>query len=70
MFVWAEIPGPYSEMGSLDFSIDLLERAGVAVSPGVGFGPSGEGHVRFALVDEVARIHESTERIGATLDKL
>jgi len=70
MFVWAEIPGPYSEMGSLDFSIDLLERAGVAVSPGVGFGPSGEGHVRFALVDEVARIREATERIGAALDKL
>ena len=53
MFVWAEVPGPYDEMGSLDFSIHLLEHAGVAVSPGVGFGPSGEGHVRFALVEEV-----------------
>ncbi|MGD2060511.1 MAG: aminotransferase class I/II-fold pyridoxal phosphate-dependent enzyme [Acidimicrobiia bacterium] len=70
MFVWAEIPGPYVEMGSLDFSIELLEKAGVAVSPGVGFGASGEGHVRFALVDEVDRIEKATERIGESLDRL
>jgi alanine-synthesizing transaminase len=70
MFVWAEIPGPYSEMGSLDFSIELLERAGVAVSPGVGFGPSGEGFVRFALVDDVAHIEEAATRIGDALDRL
>lgn len=70
MFVWAEIPGPYAEMGSLDFSIELLERAGVAVSPGVGFGSSGEGHVRFALVDDTARIRVATERIGGALDRL
>jgi alanine-synthesizing transaminase len=70
MFVWAEIPGPYSEMGSLDFSIDLLDRAGVAVSPGIGFGTSGEGHVRFALVDETDRIRIATGRIGEALDRL
>lgn len=70
MFVWAEIPGPYAEMGSLDFSIDLLENAGVAVSPGVGFGPSGEGHVRFALVDDSARIEMATSRIADVLDRL
>jgi alanine-synthesizing transaminase len=57
-------------MGSLDFSIHLLESAGVAVSPGVGFGASGEGFVRFALVDEVCRIEDATQRIGATLDRL
>ena len=70
MFVWAEIPGPYSEMGSLDFSIHLLERAGVAISPGVGFGASGEGFVRFALVDEVTRIDQATQRIAEALDRL
>jgi alanine-synthesizing transaminase len=70
MFVWAEIPGPYAEMGSLDFSIQLLEDAGVAVSPGIGFGPSGEGFVRFALVDDDARIEMATERIADTLDRL
>jgi alanine-synthesizing transaminase len=70
MFAWAEIPGPYAEMGSLDFSIYLLERAGVAVSPGVGFGPSGEGYVRFALVDDRARIELATARIAEALDRL
>ena len=42
MFVWAEIPDPYKDMGSLDFSIHLLKQAKVAVSPGMGFGPTGE----------------------------
>ncbi len=70
MFVWAELPGPYDEMGSLDFSIHLLEHAGVAVSPGVGFGPSGEGHVRFALVEDVGRIEQAADRIGASLHRL
>ena len=70
MFVWAPIPGPYEEMGSLDFSIRLLEDAGVAVSPGVGFGPSGEGHVRFALVEDESRIAKAAERIGEALDRL
>ncbi len=70
MFAWAEIPGPYAEMGSLDFSIYLLEQAGVAVSPGVGFGPSGEGYVRFALVDDSDRIEVATQRIATALDRL
>lgn len=70
MFVWAEIPGPYEEMGSLDFSMLLLENAGVAVSPGIGFGPSGEGFVRFALVEDVDRIEAAATRIGEILDRL
>ena len=70
MFVWAEIPGPYQAMGSLDFSIHLLETAGVAVSPGVGFGESGEGFVRFALVEPAERIVTAAEQIGQALDLL
>ena len=70
MFVWAEIPGPYERMGSLDFSIHLLERAGVAVSPGVGFGESGEGFVRFALVEDSDRIGLAVDRIGGVLNRL
>lgn len=70
MFVWAEIPGPYEGMGSLDFSIHLLERAGVAISPGIGFGASGEGHVRFALVETEGRISEAVDRIGEALERL
>jgi alanine-synthesizing transaminase len=70
MFVWAEVPGPYDEMGSLGFSIYLLEHAGVAVSPGIGFGQSGEGHVRFALVEEVGRVEQAADRIGEALERL
>ena len=70
MFVWAEIPGPYREMGSAEFAMRLLREAGVAVSPGVGFGQSGEGFVRFALVDESARLELATARIAETLTLL
>ena len=70
MFVWAEVPRPYEELGSLDFSILLLEQAGVAVSPGVGFGVSGEGHVRYALVEEHDRIELAADRIGEALERL
>ncbi len=70
MFVWAPIPGPYEDLTSLDFSIRLLETAGVALSPGVGFGPSGEGFVRFALVEEATRIEQAVARIGEALDRL
>jgi alanine-synthesizing transaminase len=70
MFVWAPIPAPYEEMSSAEFSIHLLESAGVAISPGVGFGPSGEGFVRFALVEEAHRIEEAVARIGQALSRL
>ena len=51
MFVWAPIPEPYLEMGSLEFARFLIEEADVATSPGVGFGQGGEAHVRFALIE-------------------
>ena len=70
MFVWAEIPGPYQEMGSLDFTIHLLEEAKVAVSPGIGFGPTGEDHVRFALVENEQRTGQAVRGIRQSLDKL
>ncbi len=69
MFVWAPVPDRY-EGRSLEFSMHLLDRAGVAVSPGIGFGSSGEGFVRFALVEEQARIEESVDRIGEVLSAL
>lgn len=67
MFVWADIPEPFREMGSLDFAIHLLEQAKVAVSPGVGFGPSGEGHVRFALVENQHRIRQAVRGIRSVM---
>ena len=67
MFVWARIPEPFRSMGSLEFSKLLLEQALVAVSPGIGFGPMGEGHVRFALVENEHRIRQATRSIGQFL---
>jgi len=64
MFVWAPLPEPFRPLGSLEFSKLLLEKALVAVSPGVGFGPMGEGHVRFALVENEHRIRQATRSIG------
>jgi alanine-synthesizing transaminase len=63
MFVWAEIPEQFQSMGSLEFSKVLLEKALVAVSPGVGFGPLGEGFVRFALVENEHRTRQATRAI-------
>lgn len=70
MFVWAAIPEPYAQMGSLDFSFHLLSEAKVAVSPGVGFGGAGEGFVRFALVENEHRISQATRSLRRALDKL
>jgi alanine-synthesizing transaminase len=70
MFVWAPIPDPYLEMGSMEFTLDLLDRAKVAVSPGIGFGPSGDGHVRFALVENEHRIGQAVRGIRKALDRL
>ena len=67
MFLWAPVPERYREIGSLEFSKLLLEKALVAVSPGVGFGPLGEGHVRFALVENEQRIRQATRAIGQFL---
>jgi len=67
MFVWAQIPEAFRKMGSLEFSKLLLEKALVAVSPGVGFGPLGEGFVRFALVENEQRIRQATRGIKQVL---
>src|SRR5436309_8753441 len=63
MFVWAAIPERYRSIGSLEFCKLLLDKALVAVSPGIGFGPMGEGHVRFALVENEQRIRQATRAI-------
>src|SRR6202049_2193376 len=63
MFVWAPIPEQYRAAGSLEFSKLLMEKALVAVWTGIGFGPLGEGHVRFALVENEQRIRQATRSI-------
>ena len=67
MFLWAPVPERFREAGSLEFAKQLLEKAQVAVSPGIGFGPLGEGHVRFALIENEQRIRQATRSIGQFL---
>ncbi len=70
MFVWAPIPEPYREMGSLEFSKLLVRDAEVATSPGVGFGPGGDGHVRFALIENEQRTGQAVRNLRRALTKL
>jgi alanine-synthesizing transaminase len=69
MFVWAKIPEAYREMGSLEFSKLLLTEAKTAVSPGIGFGDYGDGHVRFALIENEERTRQALRGIKAMLAK-
>ena len=70
MFVWAPIPEPYRDMGALEFSKFLVTEAEVATSPGTGFGPGGEGHVRFALIENEQRIAQAIRNLRKALTKL
>ena len=70
MFVWARLPEAYQEMGSLEFSRMLVSEAQVAVSPGMGFGPGGEGYVRFALIENEQRIAQACRNLRRGLPKL
>jgi alanine-synthesizing transaminase len=63
MFVWAKIPEQFESMGSLEFSKYLLKEAKVAVSPGIGFGQYGDGHVRFALIENEHRTRQALRGI-------
>jgi alanine-synthesizing transaminase len=67
MFAWAPIPQPFADLGSLTFSKLLLKQAKVAVSPGVGFGEYGDGHVRLGLVENRHRIRQAVKNIKAFL---
>jgi alanine-synthesizing transaminase len=69
MFVWAKIPEEYRSMGSLEFSEMLTEQGKVAVSPGIGFGPHGDDHVRFALVENRMRIRQAVRGIRQFMAK-
>ena len=70
MFCWAPIPEPYLEMGSVEFAKLLVTEAAVAASPGVGFGPGGEGHIRFALIENEQRIGQAIRHLKKALTRL
>ncbi len=63
MFVWAKIPPQFADQGSLDFSMSMLEKAKVAVSPGIGFGQYGDKHVRFSLIENEHRTRQALRGI-------
>jgi alanine-synthesizing transaminase len=70
MFAWAPIPEQYLDMGSVEFASHLVRAANVAVSPGMGFGPGGEGYVRFALIENEQRIGQAVRNLKGALDRL
>jgi len=70
MFIWAPIPEAYREMKSLEFSKFLITEAEVATSPGVGFGDGGDGHVRFALIENELRTQQAIRNLKRALPKL
>jgi alanine-synthesizing transaminase len=61
------VPEPFRDRGSLEFAVHLAQEANVAVSPGIGFGDGGDGHVRFALVENEQRIRQATRAIKKLL---
>jgi alanine-synthesizing transaminase len=65
MYIWARIPEFYRAAGSLEFAKQLLARAKVSVSPGIGFGDHGDDHVRFALIENENRIRQAVRGIKA-----
>jgi len=67
MFVWAKIPEPFAELGSMEFSKILLKEAKVAVSPGIGFGEYGDAYVRFGLIENEQRIRQAIRSIKSML---
>ena len=68
MFVWQPIPEPWrSRMSTMDFAMMLLEKGNVAVSPGSGFGPAGEGYLRMSLVENEERLRQAVRQIKQCL---
>ena len=68
MFCWAPIPEPFKHLGSLEFAKLLIKEAQVAVSPGVGFGEYGDGHVRLALIENPHRLRQACRNIKQFLN--
>ena len=67
MFVWVKIPEPYGRMGSMEFSIQMMRHANVAMAPGIGFGREGEGYLRLALVENEHRIRQALRQMKRAL---
>ena len=70
MFVWVKIPPPYNRMGSMDFALHMIERANVAMAPGIGFGQEGEGYLRLVLVENEHRLRQALKQIRQVLQNM
>ena len=70
MFAWAPLPPALKDMGSLEFSKQLLTHADVAVAPGVGYGEDGEGYVRIALVENEQRLRQAARNVTRYLPSM
>ena len=70
MFLWARIPPPFDRMGSMEFSIQMMQRANVALAPGVGFGEEGEGYLRIALVENEHRIRQALRQMKKAMREM
>ncbi len=70
MFVWARIPEPYDKMGSMQFAVEMMNRANVAVAPGIGFSEEGEGFLRLALVENEERLRQSIRQMKKALTQM
>ncbi len=67
MFLWVKIPEPYKAMGSIKFSIEMMNRANVALAPGAGFGEEGDDYLRLALVENENRIRQALKQMKQSL---
>ncbi|MGD9732525.1 MAG: aminotransferase class I/II-fold pyridoxal phosphate-dependent enzyme [Desulfamplus sp.] len=70
MFTWVKIPEPYSKMGSMQFAIEMMNRANVAVAPGIGFSEEGEGYLRLALVENEERLRQALRQMKKAMQEL
>ncbi len=70
MFVWVKLPEPYLQMGSMEFAIQLMKKANVAVAPGIGFGEEGEGYLRLALVENEHRLRQALRQMKRALPEM
>lgn len=70
MFLWVKIPEPYSQMGSIRFSIEMMNRANVALTPGAGFGIEGEGYLRLALVENENRVNQALKQMRRAMQEI
>jgi alanine-synthesizing transaminase len=67
MFLWVKIPEPYVQMGSIKFSIEMMNRANVALAPGAGFGIEGDDYLRLALVENENRVSQALKQMRRAL---